>query len=164
MHNSRAVSAALGPLCHCDPEHGRHVSWGPVAIRGEHSFSQNEMRPGSCCNCKLASIDFAHRHAAGVRRICMRQTLTRERNCSSANLINLVGPSASVLSHMLWPAQRVCTYDEIINGCANSELLCVHRQLFLRVVYNENKSRGSARQICRRRCFFFARFASRRVY
>jgi hypothetical protein len=35
--------------------------------------------------------------------------------------------------------------DEIINGCANSELLCVHRQLFLRVVYNENKSQGSIR-------------------
>ena len=120
------------------------------------------MRPGSCCNCKLASIDFAHRHAAGVRRICMRQTLSSERETAAAQISLTRALCFCFLSRAR--SSTVCVVcmfgpcDEIINGCANSELLCVHRQLFLRVVYNENKSQGSTRQILQTAVLLFYSF------
>jgi len=129
---------------------------------GASSFPQNEMRPGSCCNCKLASIDFAHRHAAGVRRICMRQTLSSERETAAAQISLTRALCFCFLSRAR--SSTVCVVcmfgpcDEIINGCANSELLCVHRQLFLRVVYNENKSQGSTRQILQTAVLLFYSF------
>lgn len=159
-----ALSLSLSALCVTVTQNTAVTSVGaPLLFGASTAFRKMKCDPAAAVIANwhqlILLIDM---RPASAESACAKHS--RERETAAAQISLTRALCFCSLSHAMARAACVYVCDEIINGCANSELLCVHRQLFLRVLYNENKSQGSARQICRRRCFFFTRFASRRVY